>query len=224
MPNEFEKFLENQIEKGNKKFRTRGEIFKKAGVKPHGGNQNILKKYINKFQITSGSRLGGDIDLKNKAIKIYFNKFTKNSSINVTKAVEEINNNLPANNKIGGTTIIMDRLNDPNFNTNKLKPQSLSEHFSLLKKIYKPSKEFEKKVEKLNKELQEKEVRGSYVYLEDTPAGGKTIRVHIYGSKLSGDNKKESTYIIAGTQLSTSFPPNEESLEKIKELIKENNT
>ena len=223
MSNEFEKFLENQIEKGNKKFRTRGEIFKKAGVKPHGGNQNILKKYINKFQITSGSRLGGDIDLKNKAIKIYFNKFSKNSSINVTKSVEEINNNLPLNNKIGGTTIIIDRLNDPNFNTNKLKPQSLSKHFSLLKKIYKSSKEFEEKVEKLNKELHEKGERGSYVYLEDTPAGGKAVRVHIYGSKLSEDKKKESTYIIAGTQLSTSFPPNEESLVKIKKLIKENN-
>tara|TARA_Y100000590_G_scaffold424820_1_gene532152 strand:+ start:546 stop:1217 length:672 start_codon:yes stop_codon:yes gene_type:complete len=222
MQNEFEKFLENQIEKGNKKFRTRGEIFKKAGVKPHGGNQNILKKYINKFQITSGSRLGGNIDLKNKAIKIYFNKFTKNSSINVTKAVEEINNNLPLNSKIG-TTIIIDRLNDPNFNTNKLKPQSLSKHFSLLKKIYKSSKEFEEKVEKLNKELKEKGGRGSYVYLEDTPAGGKTVRVHIYGSKLSEYKKKESKYIIAGTQLSTSFPPNEDSLEKIKKLIRENN-
>ena len=221
MQNEFEKFLENQIEKGNKKFRTRGEIFKKAGVKPHGGNQNILKKYINKFQITSGSRLGGDIDLKNKAIKIYFNKFTKNSSINVTKAVEEINNNLPLNSKIG-TTIIIDRLNDPNFNTNKLKPQSLSKHFSLLKKIYKSSKEFEEKVEKLNKELKEKRV-GSYVYIENTPAGGKTVRVHVYGSKLSEYKKKESTYIIAGTQISTSFPPNEDSLEKIKKLIRENN-
>jgi len=221
MQNEFEKFLENQIEKGNKKFRTRGEIFKKAGVKPHGGNQNILKKYINKFQITSGSRLGGNIDLKNKAIKIYFNKFTKNSSINVTKAVEEINNNLPLNSKIG-TTIIIDRLNDPNFNTNKLKPQSLSKHFSLLKKIYKSSKEFEEKVEKLNKELKEKRV-GSYVYIENTPAGGKTVRVHVYGSKLSEYKKKESTYIIAGTQLSTSFPPNEDSLEKIKKLIRENN-
>ncbi len=221
MQNEFEKFLENQIEKGNKKFRTRGEIFKKAGVKPHGGNQNILKKYINKFQITSGSRLGGNIDLKNKAIKIYFNKFTKNSSINVTKAVEEINNNLPLNSKIG-TTIIIDRLNDPNFNTNKLKPQSLSKHFSLLKKIYKSSKEFEEKVEKLNKELKEKRV-GSYVYIENTPAGGKTVRVHVYGSKLSEYKKKESTYIIAGTQISTSFPPNEDSLEKIKKLIRENN-
>jgi len=224
MPNELENFLENQIEKGNTKFRTRGEIFKKARVKPHGGNQNILKKYIDKFEITSGSRLGGDIDLKNKAIKIYFNKFTKNSSINVTKAVEEINNNLPKNNKIGGTSIIIDRLNDPNFNTNNLKPQSLSKHFSLLKKIYKSTKEFEVKVEKLNKELQEKGGRGSYVYLEDTPAGGKTVRVHIYGSKLSDDKKKEGKYIISGTKLSTSFPPTEESLEKIKKLVKETNT
>jgi len=53
MTNKLENFLENQIEKGNRKFRTRGEIFKKAGVKPHGGNQNILKKYIDKFEITS---------------------------------------------------------------------------------------------------------------------------------------------------------------------------
>ena len=223
MPNELENFLENQIEKGNTKFRTRGEIFKKAGVKPHGGNQNILKKYIDKFEITSGSRLGGDIDLKNKAIKIYFNKFTKNSSINVTKAVEEINNNLSKNNKIS-ETIIYDRLDDPNFNTNNLKQQSLSKHFSLLKKIYKSTKEFEVKVEKLNKELQEKGGRGSYVYLEDTPAGGKTVRVHIYGSKLSDDKKKEEKYIISGTKLSTSFAPTEESLEKIKKLVKETNT
>ena len=102
MPNEFEKFLENQIEKGNIKFRTRGEILKKAGVKPHGGNNNILKKYINKFQITSGSRLGGDIDLKNKAIKIYFNKFTKNSNLpQMTCSIDLFNHvkNSNANNK-----------------------------------------------------------------------------------------------------------------------------
>ena len=62
----------------------------------------------------------------------------------------------------------------------------------------------------------------AYVYLEDTQAGNKTLRLHIFDSALSKDkNKIEKTYIVGKTIKSTTFPPNNESLKKIQQLINE---
>ena len=122
----------------------------------------------------------------------------------MTAAVKGINEYLPKNNKIGGTSIIYNRLNDSNFNTNNLKGQSLDNQVSKTK-LYQVSisKEFEEKVNKLNS-------KGFYVYIEDTQAGNKTIRLEI--PKLKESKSK---------RLVKYFSPNEESLKKIQELINE---
>ena len=111
---------------------------------------------------------------------------------------------MPKNNKIGGTSIIYNRLKDSNFNTNNLKGQPLDNQVSKTK-LYQVSisKEFEEKVNKLNS-------KGFYVYIEDTQAGNKTIRLEIPKLK---ESKSE--------RLVEYFPPNEASLKEIKKLINE---
>jgi hypothetical protein len=43
----FETWLKDQVANKNTTFRTKGEIFDKAGAKTHGSNQRILDRYIN---------------------------------------------------------------------------------------------------------------------------------------------------------------------------------
>ena len=108
-------------------FRTKSEIFKKGGVKNTGSYNTILDRYIDKFKITSGSRLGGDIILKNEKILEFFNKQEPGSKINVERSVKEINKNLPKDQQIS-ESIITNRLKNKKFNTNFLDSQTLGQY------------------------------------------------------------------------------------------------
>ena len=214
MTNKLEQFLEKQIDNGNIDWESKSKLIRTSGEKINGNTTKIVKKFKNKFNF------GLSIDQKNIAIKKYFDKFSKNSFISVTAAVKGINEYLPKNNKIGGTSIIYNRLNDSKFNTNNLQGQTLDNQVSKTEK-YQVSKEFEDKVEKINKKLKDAG-KWAYVYLEDTQAGNKTLRLHIFNSALSkDDNKKEKSYIVGKTIKSTTFPPNDESLKKIQKLVNE---
>ena len=135
-----------------------------------------------------------------KEIKKYFDKQPKNSLISVEGAVKTINLDLSEDNQIS-ETIIYNRLDDPKFNTNNLKGQSLDNQVSKTK-LYdvKITKEFEEKVEKLKSP-------GIYLTIEDTQRKGSKI-LRLKTSKEHGN-------------LNNSFPPNEDSLKKIKKLINE---
>ena len=213
MTNELEQFLEKQINSGNIDWDSKSKLIRSSGEKVNGNTNKIVKKFENKFNFS--------IDLKNNEIKKYFDQLPKNSIINVLRARDEINKNLSTKNQIGGERsckIIYDRLKDPKFNTNNLKPQTLDNHASKTT-IYKVSKQFEEKVKNMNEKLK----NWAYVYLEDTQAGNKTLRLHIFDSALSKDkNKNEKLYIAGKTIKSTTFPPNDESLKKIRKLINDN--
>jgi DNA-binding transcriptional MerR regulator len=131
---DFETWLKNQPE--GTEFRTVQELFEKAGVKSHGANQKIWNKYKDKFKITSGSRLGGDITLKNEKILEFFNKQEPGSKINVEQAVKIINKNLPKDQQIS-ETIITNRLKDTKFNTRALGSQTLGQYHGELSDIAK---------------------------------------------------------------------------------------
>ena len=139
------------------------------------------------------------VDQKNIEIKKYFDKQPKNNLISVEGAVKTINLALPEDNQIS-ETIIYSRLDDPKFNTNNLKGQSLDNQVSKTK-LYdvKITKEFEEKVEKLKSP-------GIYLSIEDTQRKGSKI-LRLKTSKEHGN-------------LNNSFPPNEDSLKKIKKMIK----
>lgn len=215
MTNKLEQFLEEQISSGNTDWESKSKLIRAGNEQVNGHTTKILKKIEHKFNFS--------IDLKNKEIKKYFDKLPKNSIINVLKARDEINKNLSSKNQIGGERsckIIYDRLKDLNFNTNNLKPQTLDNQISRTQ-IYKVSKDFTKKIKDMNQKLKN-EGKLAYVYLEDTQAGNKTLRLHIFDSALSKDkNKIEKTYIVGKTIKSTTFPPNNESLKKIQQLINE---
>ena len=131
---DFETWLKNQPE--GTEFRTVQELFEKAGVKSHGANQKILNKYKDKFKITSGSRLGGNIALKNEKILEFFNKQEPGSKINVEQSVKIINKNLPKDQQIS-ESIITSRLKDKKFNTNFLDSQTFGQYHGELSDVMK---------------------------------------------------------------------------------------
>ena len=112
----FREFLDNQIKKGNTSWESRSEIIRASGSSQSGNTARILKEYENKFQF------GSSTEIKNKEIKKYFDNQPKNSFISVEGAANQIQKELPSG-IIIGETIIYNRLNDPTFNTNNLKPQ-----------------------------------------------------------------------------------------------------
>ena len=186
-------FLQNQIDKGNTNWKSRSALIRAAKEKVNGHTNRIVKKFEQKF------RFGSSIDQKNKEIKRYFNKQPKNSLISVVGAVKTINLKLPENNQIS-ETIIYNRLEDPKFNENNLKGQTLNNQVS-------KTAPYDVKITKNLKE-QLKQIRkpGIYLYLEITQRGGSTLRLKTnedYGS------------------LDRSFPPNNDSLKLIKKLINE---
>ena len=187
-------FLKDQIEKGKINWESRSELIRASGENINGHTNRIVKEFEQKF------RFGSTIDQKNKEIKKYFDKQPKNSLISVEGAVKTINLDLPEDNQIS-ETIIYNRLDDPKFNTNNLKGQSLDNQVSKTK-LYdvKITKEFEEKVEKLKSP-------GIYLTIEDTQRKGSKI-LRLKTSKEHGN-------------LNNSFPPNEDSLKKIKKLINE---
>ena len=136
-------FLKNQIEKGKINWESRSELIRASGENINGHTNRIVKEFEQKFHF------GSVIDQKNTEIKKYFDKQPKNSLISVEGAVKTINLDLPEDNQIS-ETIIYNRLDDPKFNTNNLKGQSLDNQVSKTK-LYdvKITKEFEEKVEKI---------------------------------------------------------------------------
>ena len=187
-------FLKDQIEKGKINWESRSELIRASGENINGHTNRIVKEFEQKF------RFGSTIDQKNKEIKKYFDKQPKNSLISVEGAVKTINLDLPEDNQIS-ETIIYNRLDDPKFNMNNLKGQSLDNQVSKTK-LYdvKITKEFEEKVEKLKSP-------GIYLAIEDTQRKGSKI-LRLKTSEEYGN-------------LNNSFPPNEDSIKKIKKLIYE---
>ena len=185
-------FLKNQIEKGKINWESRSELIRASGENINGHTNRIVKEFEQKFHF------GSVIDQKNTEIKKYFDKQSKNSIISVEGAVKIINLDLTDDNQIS-ETIIYNRLEDPKFNTNNLKGQTLDNQVSKTK-LYdvKITKEFEEKVEKLKSP-------GIYLSIEDTQRKGSKI-LRLKTSKEHGN-------------LNNSFPPNEDSLKKIKKLI-----
>ena len=191
----FREFLDNQIKKGNTSWESRSEIIRASGSSQSGNTARILKEYENKFQF------GSSTEIKNKEIKKYFDNQPKNSFISVEGAANQIQKELPKG-IIIGETIIYNRLNDPTFNTNNLKPQTLDNQVSKTAPYdVKISKEFREKLKKLRE-------AGVYLYIEVTQRGGNTLRL-----KTGGDFFKTSD---------NSYHPNDDSLKLIKKTIEDN--
>ena len=191
----FREFLDNQINKGNTSWESRSEIIRASGSSQSGNTARILKEYENKFEF------GSITEIKNKEIKKYFDNQPKNSFISVEGAANQIQKELPKG-IIIGETIIYNRLNDPTFNTNNLKPQTLDNQVSKTAPYdVKISKEFKEKLKNLRE-------AGVYLYIEVTQRGGNTLRL-----KTGGEFFKTSD---------NSYPPNDDSLKLIKRMIEDN--
>ena len=191
----FREFLDNQIKKGNTSWESRSEIIRASGSSQSGNTARILKEYENKFEF------GSITEIKNKEIKKYFDNQPKNSFISVEGAAKQIQKELPKG-IIIGETIIYNRLNDPTFNTNNLKPQTLDNQVSKTAPYdVKISKEFKEKLKNLRE-------AGVYLYIEVTQRGGNTLRL-----KTGGEFFKTSD---------NSYPPNDDSLKLIKRMIEDN--
>ena len=188
-------YLENQIQKGKIEWESRSELIRASGSKANGNTNKILKEYENKFQF------GSSTEIKNKEIKKYFDNQPKNSFISVEGAANQIQKELPKG-IIIGETIIYNRLKDPTFNTNNLKPQTLDNQVSKTAPYdVKISKEFKEKLKKLREP-------GVYLYIEITQRGGNTLRL-----KTGGEFFKTSD---------NSYPPNDDSLKLINKMIEDN--
>ncbi len=191
----FRDFLDNQIKKGNTSWESRSEIIRASGSSQSGNTARILKEYENKFQF------GSSTEIKNKEIKKYFDNQPENSFISVEGAANQIQKKLPKG-IIIGETIIYNRLKDPTFNTNNLKPQTLDNQVSKTAPYdVKISKEFREKLKNLRE-------AGVYLYIEVTQRGGNTLRL-----KTGGEFFKTSD---------NSYPPNDDSLKLIKRMIEDN--
>ena len=187
----FREFLDTQLKKGNTSWESRSEIIRASGSPQSGHTVKVLKEYGDKFQF------GSVTEIKNKEIKKYFAKQPKDSFISVEGAAKQIQKELPKG-IIIGETIIYSRLEDPTFNINNLKPQTLDNQVSKTEK-------YKIKVPDLFKEkLRVIRKPGIYLYLETTQSGNTTLRL-----------KTSDEY----GNLDKSFPPNEDSIKTIKKLI-----
>ena len=187
-------FLENQIKKGNINWRSKSELVRASGNNISGNNAKIIKEYENKFQF------GSEIEIKNKEILKYFNAQPKNSFISVEGAAKKIQAKLP-DKIIISETIIYNRLKDPKFNKNNLKPQTLDNQVS------KTAPYKVKITDELKNKMKQLREPGIYLYLEVTQSGNNTLRL-----KLSGELFENSD---------TSYPPNLNSLKLIEQKIKD---
>ncbi len=188
-----ENFIQNQIDKGKTTWESRSALIRAAGEIVNGHSNRILKKFESKLHF------GLTLDIKNKEIKKYFDKQPKNSLINVEGAVKIINQNLPKKIQIS-ETIIYNRLKDLKFNTNNLKGQTLDNQVSKTAPYnVKISVSFKEKLKKLRK-------TGVYLYIEYTLQGGTILRLK--------SNKDYGNF-------NKSFPPNENSIKLIRDLINE---
>ena len=186
-------YLKNQIEKGKTNWESRSALIRAAGENVNGHTNRVLKEYENKF------KFGSVIEIKNKEIYKYFKSQPKNSLISVEGAVKIINKNLPRDAQIS-ETIIYNRLDDPKFNINNLKGQTLDNQVSKTAAYkVKISDSFKEQLRKIRKP-------GIYLYLETTQIGNTILRL-----------KTDEEY----GSLNNSFPPNEDSIKIIKKLINE---
>ena len=189
----FKNFIQNQINKGKTNWESRSALIRAAGEKVNGNSNRILKDFESKLHF------GLTLDIKNKEIKKFFDKQPKNSLISVEGAVKIINKNLPKDAQIS-ETIIYNRLDDPKFNINNLKGQTLDNQVSKTAPYkVKISDSFKEQLRKIRKP-------GIYLYLETTQIGNTTLRL-----------KTNDEY----RNIDKSFPPNENSLKIIKKLINE---
>ena len=187
------KFIQTQIDKGKTSWESRSALIRAAGETVNGHSNRILKEYENKLHF------GLTLDIKNKEIKKFFDKQPKNSLISVEGAVKIINKNLPKDAQVS-ETIIYNRLDDPKFNINNLKGQTLDNQVSKTAAYkVKISDSFKEQLRKIRKP-------GIYLYLETTQIGNTTLRL-----------KTNDEY----RNIDKSFPPNEDSLKIIKKLINE---
>tara|TARA_B100000886_G_C20305428_1_gene441515 strand:+ start:108 stop:701 length:594 start_codon:yes stop_codon:yes gene_type:complete len=192
---DFRSFIELQLTKGNINWESRSDLIRSSGQKISGHNNRILKEYENKFNF------GSITEIKNKAIKNYFDTIPKNSFISVEGAVKIINQKLPKEINIS-ETIIYSRLADPKFNINNLKGQTLDNQVSKFNSYdVIVSKEFKERIEKLKSP-------GIYLSIEETQRGSKILRLKT--SQVCGN-------------LDRSFPPNDSSIRMIKKLLNEQN-
>jgi len=190
---DFREYLDNQIKNKKINWESRSALIRAAGQSVNGHTNRILKNYENNFNF------GTILEIKNKEIKKYFSNQPKDSFISVVGAVKIINESLPKDMQIS-ETIIYNRLDDPKFNTNNLKGQTLNNQVSKTAPYdVKISKDFEEQLKKIRKP-------GIYLYLEKTQRGGSTLRL-----------KTNEDY----GNLDKSFPPNEDSLKELKKLINE---
>ena len=186
-------YLKNQIEKGKTNWESRSALIRAAGENVNGHTNRVLKEYENKF------KFGSVIEIKNKEIYKYFKSQAKNSLISVEGAVKIINKNLPKDAQIS-ETIIYNRLDDPKFNINNLKGQTLENQVSKTAAYkVKISDSFKEQLRKIRKP-------GIYLYLETTQIGNTSLRL-----------KTDDQY----GNLDKSSPPNEDSIKIIKNLINE---
>ena len=163
---DFRDFLEDQIKKGKNEWSSRSELIRFSGNKANGHINRVLKEYENKF------KFGSVIEIKNKEIYKFFKSQPKNSLISVEGAVKIINKNLPKDAQIS-ETIIYNRLDDPKFNINNLKGQTLDNQVSKTAAYkVKISDSFKEQLRKIRKP-------GIYLYLETTQIGNTTLRLKL---------------------------------------------
>ena len=193
-------FLETKIKNNEIKWSSKTDLLRAAGKSVNGNSIRVLKKFENKFLFKN------DSSIKDKEITKFFSKQKNDSYINVSEAARIINSNLPKD-IIVGETIIMNRLNDKNFNKNNLKPQTLDNQISKFR-------EYDVDIKKeLMDKLESLKNNGIYLNIENTNRGSKLIRLRIQNTnKIQGNNK----IIVQKT-----FSPNERSIIKIKKIIKE---
>ena len=207
---DFDNFLKNQIKIGKTNWNSKSELIRAAKIKVNGQSNRILKKFEKHFCFDAA------LKKKNKAIKRYFDSQIPGSLISVEGAVNIINQELPKNLKIG-ETIIYNRLSDTKFNTGNLKGQTLDNQVSKTKKYnVNISSSFQQKIDEINSKSEK-----FYLNIEDTQAGNKCLRLKIYKFDKSENTVNSSKKIISGTKINTTFPPNEDSIKKIKQIINE---
>ena len=207
---DFDNFLKNQIKIGKTNWDSKSELIRAAKIKVNGQSNRILKKFEKHFCFDAA------LKKKNKAIKRYFDSQIPGSLISVEGAVNIINQELPKNLKIG-ETIIYNRLSDTKFNTGNLKGQTLDNQVSKTKKYnVNISSSFQQKIDEINSKSEK-----FYLNIEDTQAGNKCLRLKIYKFDKSENTVNSSKKIISGTKINTTFPPNEDSIKKIKQIINE---
>ena len=78
------------------------------------------------------------------------------------------------------------------------------------------SSSFQQKIDEINSKSEK-----FYLNIEDTQAGNKCLRLKIYKFDKSENIVNSSKKIISGTKINTTFPPNEDSIKEIKQIINE---